>query len=339
MYRLMIKTHNKTGLKYLCITKQKDFEKYTGSGTKWKNHLKKHGVDISTEVIHETEDYEEFVQVCVYYSTMFDVVMNEEFANLIPESGYDGKEFGKTNFEVWREQASPDELYEFYRNRSKSIKEFHDNNPGYLKGRVDNEKLSDSLKTHWGSLSSEERKEKLENMKQGFFDFYNSEESKAWRDKLKTSSRKYWANISEEELSKRSKAVSLSRLSMSDEAKRIRGEKVSEAFKNSESRKAYEEKMRVERLGAGNPASKKITWYGELYSKGEFTKKFGTPDSEENQKIFSERDDCFLMYDNTKKTYEVLECPYCGKKSNPESSPSPFKRWHFGNCKKKTVNE
>ena len=32
-YKLMIKQHNITGLKYLCITKKDDYVKYTGSGS------------------------------------------------------------------------------------------------------------------------------------------------------------------------------------------------------------------------------------------------------------------------------------------------------------------
>jgi hypothetical protein len=37
---LYVKTHNKTGLKYLGQTSQKDPHKYPGSGTRWRHHLK-----------------------------------------------------------------------------------------------------------------------------------------------------------------------------------------------------------------------------------------------------------------------------------------------------------
>ena len=43
MFYLYIKTHSKTGLKYLGYTQKKDPFSYTGSGTYWKRHLKKHG--------------------------------------------------------------------------------------------------------------------------------------------------------------------------------------------------------------------------------------------------------------------------------------------------------
>ena len=51
MYYLLLKTHNKTGLKYLCQTKKKDPIKYSGSGTRWLRHLKKHGFDFETKIL------------------------------------------------------------------------------------------------------------------------------------------------------------------------------------------------------------------------------------------------------------------------------------------------
>ena len=43
MIYLYVKTHNKTGLKYLGKTEQDPFV-YLGSGKRWLNHLNKHGV-------------------------------------------------------------------------------------------------------------------------------------------------------------------------------------------------------------------------------------------------------------------------------------------------------
>ena len=50
---LYIKTHNKTGLKYLGKTKNSNPHKYTGSGTTWLEHIKHYGRDISTEILKE----------------------------------------------------------------------------------------------------------------------------------------------------------------------------------------------------------------------------------------------------------------------------------------------
>lgn len=90
---LMIKTHNKTNLKYLCkkstIDRNKCFS-YTGSGKYWKKHLKIHGNDITTEIIEECSTRDELVEKGIYWSNKLDVVNSEEWANLIPEQGDGG---------------------------------------------------------------------------------------------------------------------------------------------------------------------------------------------------------------------------------------------------------
>ena len=55
---LYIKTHNITGLKYLGKTKQDPF-KYKGSGKRWRYHIRKHGNDVTTEVIGVFETNEQ----------------------------------------------------------------------------------------------------------------------------------------------------------------------------------------------------------------------------------------------------------------------------------------
>jgi hypothetical protein len=87
IYYLMIKTHNITGLKYLCQTKQKDPFIYTGSGVFWKSHLKKHGVNISTTILLETTDRNKLKELGRAYSKFYNVVRSKEWANKIPETG------------------------------------------------------------------------------------------------------------------------------------------------------------------------------------------------------------------------------------------------------------
>lgn len=86
----MIKTHNTTGLQYLCKTRQKDYEKYHGSGKYWKLHLKKHGYDISTKVLFQSNNLKEFSQKALEYSKILNVAESPDFANLKPENGLDG---------------------------------------------------------------------------------------------------------------------------------------------------------------------------------------------------------------------------------------------------------
>ena len=86
---LYIKTHLLTGIKYLGITRQKDPHKYTGSGTYWILHLKKHGYDYTTEILKECTTNAEVKELGMYYSKLWNIVDSEEWANLKEESGYE----------------------------------------------------------------------------------------------------------------------------------------------------------------------------------------------------------------------------------------------------------
>lgn len=90
MHYLMLKTHNVTGLKYLCKTSCQNPITYSGSGKVWKRHLRKHGWNFKTEILAECKTKEELKQQGLYYSALWDVVNNNEFANLVPENGDGG---------------------------------------------------------------------------------------------------------------------------------------------------------------------------------------------------------------------------------------------------------
>jgi hypothetical protein len=87
---LLLKTHNKTGLKYLCYTTKDDPFKYPGSGKRWKNHLKKHGKDIHTEILGDFKTIDELKKMGTLYSHEWDVVEDPGFANLRIEEGDGG---------------------------------------------------------------------------------------------------------------------------------------------------------------------------------------------------------------------------------------------------------
>jgi hypothetical protein len=86
---LYLKTHNKTGLKYLGKTTQDPFT-YLGSGKHWQNHLKKHGNDITTKILLETHNPAEISKWGIYYSNLWNIVESKDFANLKLESGDGG---------------------------------------------------------------------------------------------------------------------------------------------------------------------------------------------------------------------------------------------------------
>jgi len=90
---LLIKEHAYTGLKYLCkhvASSFSDCEKYKGSGTYWKRHLKQYGNNVKTTCLFVTDDKDEFREIAKKYSLKFDVVNSKEWANLCTEEGQGG---------------------------------------------------------------------------------------------------------------------------------------------------------------------------------------------------------------------------------------------------------
>lgn len=89
---LYVKTHNKTGLKYLGQTSSKDPHKYPGSGVYWKLHLEKHGYDYSTEILKECKSKKEVIEYGKYYSELWNIVESDNWANLKIEQGDGGRQ-------------------------------------------------------------------------------------------------------------------------------------------------------------------------------------------------------------------------------------------------------
>jgi hypothetical protein len=69
------------------MTTQKDHSKYNGSGLHWLRHLAVHGYEHSTEIIEECETLESLREVGLYYSNLWNVVEDSNWANMILESG------------------------------------------------------------------------------------------------------------------------------------------------------------------------------------------------------------------------------------------------------------
>jgi len=87
------KTHNITGLLYLGKTTRSDPHKYKGSGIVWTRHIKKHGYDVTTEILKKCETLDDLRYWGLYYSELWDVVNATDgdgkkiWANLKPEEG------------------------------------------------------------------------------------------------------------------------------------------------------------------------------------------------------------------------------------------------------------
>lgn len=104
MIYLYVKTHNKTGLKYLGKTIKDDPYSYTGSGTYWLRHLKLHGFDFTTQILLATESLVELKETGIFFSKLWNIVESNEWANLMFEAGDGGRQeallkAGKHNFQ------------------------------------------------------------------------------------------------------------------------------------------------------------------------------------------------------------------------------------------------
>ena len=99
MIYIYLKTHKKTGLKYLGKTVQDPFT-YKGSGQRWRKHLAKHGNDVDTQILFESNDIEQIRQQGKYYSKLWNIVEDQSFANLVPESGDGGDTSESPNYKT-----------------------------------------------------------------------------------------------------------------------------------------------------------------------------------------------------------------------------------------------
>jgi hypothetical protein len=101
---LYIKTHNVTGLKYFGKTTGDPY-RYYGSGRYWISHLKKHGYNVSTDVIGLFYNKEECVKKALEFSEKNKIVESKEWANLIVENGLDGGFTGHRKYKPMSEET------------------------------------------------------------------------------------------------------------------------------------------------------------------------------------------------------------------------------------------
>jgi hypothetical protein len=152
---LYVKTHNKTGLKYLGKT-TKDPHTYLGSGVDWKFHLKEHGKDHTTEIIRECQTNQELNQWGRHYSDLWNVAASSEWANRIPETGGGqcGPEAAKKISAKLKGRKKPPRTKEHTENLSAASK-------GVPKSRSKEHQATwtESSKQHWSN--NIERKKKV----------------------------------------------------------------------------------------------------------------------------------------------------------------------------------
>jgi hypothetical protein len=95
---LYIKQHSITGIKYFGKTCQ-DPLKYKGSGQHWQDHYKMHGKKyiITTQLFGPFTDAAVISKFALAFSAEHDIVASKDWANMEPENGLNGAQFGRRN--------------------------------------------------------------------------------------------------------------------------------------------------------------------------------------------------------------------------------------------------
>lgn len=234
MFRLMIKTSN-IGLKYLCISKRDDYDLYKGSGRTWIEHLNEVGDDITTQVLFETESHEELSKAGLYYSNLFNIVLSEEWDNLVKEEGY--KSFNKFNHWSLSDNDIPD-------------------------------RISTAQTKMFNGMTNEEKIEYTSKLRSGrkiWFDSMSKEELDIYSEKLRVSRKNYLDNMTCDQKYKLSKNIRAARLNMPEENKKSRKNKIQAVYATGKHTELFD-RYSKERQGSENPAAVRVSIDGVIYN-------------------------------------------------------------------------
>jgi hypothetical protein len=166
---LYIKTHNTTGLKYFGKTTS-DPHNYRGSGLYWLAHLRKHGNNVSTEIVGYFDNQSECTKVAQEFSISNNIVkaVNEDntkvWANQIIENGTDGgaTTFGPRPEEVKRKISETQKGKIIREDTKLKIKSARALQPPPLKGVVKSEEWREKISnTLSGRVIPDEIREKM----------------------------------------------------------------------------------------------------------------------------------------------------------------------------------
>jgi hypothetical protein len=99
------------GQLYFCKSKMKDIEKYTGSGVRWLNIVKKYGKD-NIKTLWVSDWYycpHEIQEVALHFSRENQIVENDKWANLNPENGLDGGRRENNHLKIYNQLPRSEE--------------------------------------------------------------------------------------------------------------------------------------------------------------------------------------------------------------------------------------
>lgn len=180
IYYLYVKTHRKTGLKYLGQTKNEP-SSYHGSGKYWQLHIEKHGYDVDTKILQKCYSKSALKAWGLFYSNLWSVVISNKWANLKPESGDGGG--GPMTQEALAKQAAT------FASKTPEERE------------IINLKRKASLELYHSNMSMKDKKSRATKIKKGHLN-RSQEEMEATRSKRSTSAKAAAAKMTNEEKSK-----------------------------------------------------------------------------------------------------------------------------------------
>ena len=253
-----VKTHKKTGIRYLCVTKNDPF-KYRGSGIYWNLILDAHGSEHDTEVIFESESMEEISEKGLYYSSLWDVVKSDCWANRIPEAGYDQD---ASNFRAWWNGLDETTKNEFIEFRNEQISKNH-----YSKGPNSEaiyKIISEKNRQWFYSLPIEEQQSIVSLATEGGKRFKLTPEWEETKKKIGETVKTNLSGLSQEEKKERMKPALERRANMTPEEKEKYTAKKREGFYRSNYKESFKI-MGEARRGGNNPAAKKCVIDGVEY--------------------------------------------------------------------------
>lgn len=189
---LLVMQHNVTGLKYFCKTSMLDrVYRYKGSGTRWTNHLKIHGKDVTVGVFGLYTEKERCLEAALKFSKDNNIVEDNQWANLVEETGMMGVSLKGERNPFYGKKHTP-EIAERLRLQKigKSVNKGAYRSPenrakisASLKGRK-NPEIAEKLR---GRIISEETRKKISEAGKGRIVTMET------REKIRQASIKQWA--------------------------------------------------------------------------------------------------------------------------------------------------
>jgi len=169
MISLYVKIHNITGLKYFGKTIKNPYI-YKGSGVYWKNHLAKHGNDVTTIVVGEyLENSNLLAAHAMNFSIIHNIVCSKDWANLINENGSDGNCPGTVFSKETRDKIGKASIGRYSPKKGKTYKEYFGDRGEEIINKMKSSKYhqASSYEIRFGTIKAAQIKKRISKQTSG----------------------------------------------------------------------------------------------------------------------------------------------------------------------------